>query len=223
MGRIIQMPSDGHREIQSLLPWYMSGALDESERAKVRAHLNQCAECQAELEQEYRLGSQVADLPLDADGLDVQHGWALIGRALEQERPAGAPFAVRLRGLFTGRPGGTRPHRQPASWLGWAVAAQFCLLMVMGGVLWRGEQPARYHALAAAPKSTVGNVVVVFRPETREKDLRQILWSNHARLVDGPTSADAYVLHVAPADRPAVVVRLRRQAEVVLAEPVDGG
>ena len=67
------------------------------------------------------------------------------------------------------------------------------------------------------------NVAVIFRPETPEKRLREILQASDARLVDGPTVADAYLLHVPAPDRNIALERLRRRAEVVLAEPVDQG
>ena len=103
------------------------------------------------------------------------------------------------------------------------VAAQFCLLLVLGVAVLRPPQPARYHALGAAPVNAAGNVVVIFRPETPEKELRQILKANDARLVGGPTEADAYLLHVPAAGRAAVLTKLRRQTQVLLAEPVDAG
>ena len=82
---------------------------------------------------------------------------------------------------------------------------------------------AAYHALGAAPAPALGNVVVIFRPDTSERELRQTLVANHARLVDGPTAADAYVLHVPAAERAGALTRLRGRADIVLAEPIDSG
>jgi len=137
----------------------------------------------------------------------------------------------------------TRPVREPtrrptpwpwlAGWrpgaqaLGWATAVQFALLLVLGGVLvLRPVQPAQplapaYQTLGAAPAPAAGNLIVIFRPDTPEKALRGILNASRARLVDGPTAADAYVLHVAPGERAAVLISLRARREVVLAEPID--
>jgi anti-sigma factor RsiW len=39
-----------HITIADLLPMYVSGALERSERQKVERHLAECAECQADLE-----------------------------------------------------------------------------------------------------------------------------------------------------------------------------
>jgi hypothetical protein len=62
----------------------------------------------------------------------------------------------------------------------------------------------------------------MFRPDTTEHDLRQLLLRNEARLVDGPTVSDAYVLRVAPDRRSAALSRLRADRNVVLAEAIDG-
>jgi hypothetical protein len=64
---------------------------------------------------------------------------------------------------------------------------------------------------------------VVFRPNTPERALREILRASDARLVGGPTEADAYLLQVPAAARVKALARLRREARVVLAEPVDAG
>jgi hypothetical protein len=63
---------------------------------------------------------------------------------------------------------------------------------------------------------------VVFKPETREAQLRRLLSTNDASLVGGPTDADAYLLHVPEAARADVVTRLRARPEIVMAEPIDG-
>jgi hypothetical protein len=220
-GRIIQLPADRHREIQSLLPWYVAGALDEAEQAEVRAHLAGCAECQAELSVEHRLSEALDALPADAGALDVEHGWKAMRQMMDKEPRKKGSF---LAAWTTWLGGGRGKERSPeAPWLHWALAAQFCLVLLLGVGLWRTAQPARYHVLGAAPVSAAANVVVIFRPETPEKVMRTILRANEARLVDGPTEADAYLIHVPEAGRAAALAHLRRQAQVVLAEPVDAG
>ena len=62
---------------------------------------------------------------------------------------------------------------------------------------------------------------MVFRPDLRESDMRRLLKDSDARLVDGPTAANAYVLRVPEAERTDALARLRGDAAVVLAEPID--
>ncbi len=223
-GRIIPLPFDEHRDAQSLLPWYVSGTLKDSDRNRLQAHLNQCADCRAELSLETRLSHRIAETPADGDALDVEHGLRLITESLDSHgdrSPLAGGFgglALRLRETLR-----QRPQRAAAAWLGWALAGQFCLLVALGISLWRSEHPARYHALGALSASDVANIVLIFKPDTPERDFRAILRASGARLVGGPTVSDAYLLHVSPAARAAVLARLRQETEVVLAEPVDGG
>jgi anti-sigma factor RsiW len=210
-GQIIQMPSDEHRDIQSLLPWFLTGEMDQSERNRIQAHIDGCAQCNAELLSERRLARRITELAPSASMPDVERGWNLISRSLDREPPQSS-MASGWFGRFW----------EARSWLGLAVAIQLCLLVVMGVALWRAELPPRYHALGSSMAGMDANVVVIFRPEISEREMRQILRSSGARLVGGPTVSDAYLLRVVPTTRAAVVARLRQESEVVLAEPIDG-
>ena len=202
-GGFIPSDRDGHDGLRELLPWYVTGQLDEAEAARVEAHLDDCAECQAELRFEERLESEVARLPLE-----VEAGWERMRRRIEGEQP-------RRRVL--------RDLRARAPWLGWGVAA--VLMLSLGVLMSPSLRPApnadAYHALGAAPAAEPGNVVVIFRPDTTEKAMREALKASGARLVDGPTAADAYVLRVPAAQRDAALSSLRARREIVLAQPVD--
>jgi len=201
--------ADEHHDLQELLPWYVTGRLDEAEQARVDAHVGGCAECQAEVRFQRRLEAEVARLPID-----VEEGWASMRRRVEADQAA--------------EPRRTAPRAATprAAWLGWGIAAG---LAVVSGVSLMprdrlaGEAAPAYHALSAAPAPAPGNLIVIFRPDATEAVMRETLRASHARLVDGPTTADAYVLSVAPEARDAALSTLRARHEVVLAEPVDAG
>lgn len=205
--------SDDHDAVQTLMPWYVTGALDAADRAKVETHLIACAECQADLAIERRLDAEIGRLPIEAG-----QGWEQMLRRLEaRPRRRASAWLERLAAGVLGA------WRASPPWLGWALAAQACLVVVAGVALQTTAQPARYHTLGAAPGAQAGNVVVIFKPDTRESALRLALRSVDGRVVDGPTAADAYVLRVPAAGRPAALARLRGRADIVLAEPVDAG
>jgi anti-sigma-K factor RskA len=221
-GQIIPLHGDEHRDAQLLLPWYVTGRLDAQDRAKIEAHLVGCADCQSDLAFERRLEAAVADLPVEAEsGWEQLRGRLPNVRRRPPARETAAAFGAGWGRLF----GDLSGWRLGGGTLGWAVAAQFVMLLLLGSVLVMRlpGQPARYQALGAAPApaAAIGNLVIIFRPDTPERDLRAILTSNSLRLVDGPTAADAYVLRVAPARRAAVLATLRARREVVLAEPID--
>lgn len=205
MGRIIRLHDEDHWEMQSLLPWYVTGRLERAEHARVEAHVASCAECQKELEFERQLAAGVASLPVGAD-----EGWRRMARRIRAETQNRPPPA---------RTGLTRLAISP--WTGWAAAA-CALVAVAVGVIAAPHQPAgRYHALGVASSTQPGNMVVVFRPEIAERDIRSALKGVNARIVDGPTGADAYVLAVPAVERAGALAKLRTVPNIVLAEPVD--
>jgi hypothetical protein len=60
--------------------------------------------------------------------------------------------------------------------------------------------------------------VVVFDPATPDADLRRILRDEGARIVDGPTQANAYVLDVPAQRRDQALQDLRAQRAAVMVE-----
>jgi hypothetical protein len=226
MGRVIRMRSDLHRDVQDLLPWYAAGRLDPAEHAGVEAHLDGCAECQAELRAEHGLAAGLKASPdaPDTPVFDVEQGWRTLRRLMQDDAPAKGPLAAAVASFGAWGRRAAVGWRSGGPWLGWVLVAQSCLLLILGGVIWRdAAQPARYRTLGAAPVPAAGNMVVIFGPDTPEAQMRRILRTDHARLVDGPTAADAYVIHVPAAERAAALARLRGEAGVVLAEPIDAG
>ena len=203
---IIRLNGEPHAQAQRLLPWYVNGSLEGDELAQVEAHLADCAECREDVKTEQSLARQIRTLPSD-----VERGWASLrarveGSGRDQRREAGRPlFGRRIS-------------------VGWAVAAQaasLALLIPIVALTLSRPQPL-YRTLGSAPSAASGNLVVIFKPDSSEQTLRTILMQNHARIVDGPTTTDAYVLHVAGDHRAEVLARLKSDRNVSLAEPIDG-
>jgi anti-sigma factor RsiW len=207
MGRILTFTNDPHRETRDLMPWLITGRLEPEEQARVEAHLAACEECSRELAGEHALADQVAELPI-ATGI----GWAAMRDRLDTaaRETAFVPAPQPTRRRFTMRQIGT------------VLAAQAALLAAAVTITLRVEAPiAPYHALSSAPTTVGGNAIIVFRPDARESEISRLLKDGGARLVDGPTAANAYVLRIPDAERGRVLDRLRANAAVVLAEPLD--
>ena len=205
VAQVVDLHSSHHR-ISELLPWYVTGRLDEAERADVAAHLEGCPECQADLALQHRLAEAVKTASMDAEA-----GWQDMLARIEAEDVSAGPQKI-------------APKRTAALWLGWAVAA--CLAVTMG-VLLLPARPAptyvapTYVALGSRPADAAGDLLVLFKPDTPERTLRDILDASDLRLVDGPTAAGAYVLHTPLAKRPAVLAALRARPEVLSAAAID--
>jgi anti-sigma factor RsiW len=201
------MHRDAHREALLLLPWHVSGALDEVEQARVEAHLADCAECRAELALERRLATEVVAMSPESEP-----AWEAMQRRLAQ------PARRRTR------PVRRNLARQAAKialpWLGWAVAAGAMMILGLQAVLPPRPAPA-YHALAAAPDHAGIDVAVIFKPQTTEAEIHSILDASQARVAEGPTATDAWLLNVPMQERDGAVRRLRASPDVLAAEPLD--
>ena len=80
-----------------------------------------------------------------------------------------------------------------------------------------------YRALGSPSRAGEASIVVVFRPEASELQIRQALHDSDVRLVDGPTVTGAYLLSAAPAKHAAAIEQLRRQTAVLRVESLAAG
>ena len=201
---------DRHYEAQLLLPWYATGQIDRADRAVVEAHLAECESCRAELAVEHSLRRELES------AAESGPGWAaLAGRLRSPSAPPAAPPRRRPWASLVGA------ARRPTV-LRWTVAAQFVLLVALGALI-LAPQPrsADYRTLGEAPTSRGANAIAIFRPETRESELRALLDANQARLVGGPTAAGAYLLDVPGGETGEPLAKLRRDPHVTMAESID--
>jgi anti-sigma factor RsiW len=200
-----------HGETEELLPWYANGQLDEEERKRVDAHLSSCAYCRQQLALERRLIHEFqAMVP------EVESGWARLRKQIETPVPTRAPNPPRPRPFGEVWAFLTRPA------VAMLAAAQLAFVVIAGATLVSLGQPA-YHTLGSGPVPAAGNVIVMFRADATEQDIRNVLRSAGASLVDGPTPANAYLLHVAPSRRQIALKKLQSDDNVQLAQPIDGG
>ena len=110
------------------------------------------------------------------------------------------------------------------SWLRAGVLLQCAVIAVLAVQLLRpaagpDAQTAGYRALAAG-EGTPASMVVAFKPDTPEHELRRIVLASGARVTGGPTATGAWLLETAEPPA-AVVARLRAEPAVLLAEPLS--
>jgi hypothetical protein len=206
-GRIVAINDSIHEQVQKLLPWFVVDTLAGEDLELVNQHLNVCAECQADFAWQCKLQ---ATPPVGAVDLDADRAFAKLRRRLDETPDGAGRRAAAPSAGFFGL--GNRP------WMQWALAAQ---LLVITGLAVLLATPygnvAAYRALGAN-QDTRGNMVVVFRPETPERELRRILQDAGARIVDGPTVTDAYLLSVPGEKLTGTLHDLRANAAVIVAE-----
>jgi anti-sigma factor RsiW len=197
-----------HDEAEELLPWYATGQLDAGERSRLEAHLSDCADCRGQLTIERRIVEQFQALTPE-----VNSGWARLKRRIE------APVAPRRTPITEAAAEFWHILTRPA--VAALATAQVAFVAFAATILPSMTTPA-YQALGSAPPPSSANVIVMFRPEATEFDIRGALNATGASLVGGPTPANAYLLHVPEKGRATALAKLRDDDEVTLAEPIDG-
>ena len=206
-GRVLRFGSSVHKVVDALLPWYVNGTLEGDELEGVRRHLGECELCRREAEWLRELHAACVAAESVPGASNAFHG---LRRRLEAPPPA--------------KPSNDPPRVAGRStWTRWALAASVAIAVALGASVLRDTSArALYRTLGASGGSAQasGSMIVVFDPATTEAELRSILRSADARVVDGPTQANAYVLDVPAGERHAALRALRSQRAVVLAEPL---
>lgn len=209
----INAMTDTHHDAEELLPWYATGKLEGEDLTLVEEHLSSCAHCRRQLAFERRMIEEFSGLTPEVDS-----GWARLRQRLEPSSQ------VPLRPSWRSRIG----RDVSAIWQGFnrpAVAAmafaQLAFVLIAGALLLSLSRPS-YRALSSSSPPQSANAIAMFRPDTKESELRGLLQANGASLVGGPTSAGAYLLRVPAQSRPAVLAGLRGDRHVVMAEAIDG-
>jgi len=215
----LQSETAPHHDAEELLPWYAPGQLEGPELALVEEHLSGCAHCRRQLAFEQRMVDEFAELTPEIDS-----GWARLKQRLD------APAAAPVRHASSPHQSWwDRAARDAASvWHTFtrpAVAAiafaQLAILVVAGSILFSLSQPT-YRALGSPPPPQSANVIAMFRADTTESQMRELLRGSDASLVGGPTPTDAYLLRVPARSRDAAIARLRTDRHVLMAQPIDG-
>lgn len=212
--KVLPLNNSIHRTVQELLPWFVVGTLKGDEQAMVQEHLQNCTECRSDVDWQRKL--QAMELPATS-APDVERALARLRPRLDAQPRAKKPAARAgfLQTFFAGN----------APWMRWALATQFAVIAVLGILVVPplGDLAAYRVLGAGTPANTAGNAVVIFRPETTVQDMRRILQASGARVVDGPTVTDAYVLAVTEKQLAHAIGALRAEPAVAMAEPLGSG
>jgi len=212
-GQILRFDDTEHRLADAVLPWFVNGTLSDDERASVDRHLRECARCRREVEGLRQLQAFCRSAPASVD-------------ATAGLRDLNDPVSVASRRGSMGRwlQRFLEHWRRAPQWTRWVIVAQFAGAVSLTAFVGAHdvESSAPYRTLGApSPASPYGAIAVVFMPDIAEAEMRRILQAAGARIVDGPTSTDAYVLQVPAGHRSNALVTLRSEPAVVLAEPLS--
>jgi anti-sigma-K factor RskA len=210
-----------HSEIHELIPWWVNGRLSAAEAAQVESHLEQCAECRADVEVERRILAAVRHRTQVeyAPQASFQKLWTRI-EEIEREVPSRAMSNV----PETVQAGRTAIDSR------WKLAAALVLCLGLGllAAAWRqstpvSEMPQYRTATASEPvASAPAQIRVVFSPEVTIDELTRIVRGNRLAIVEGPSESGVYGLAIVPGDQLSTadaLARLRSDPRVRFAEP----
>ena len=204
--RLFRFDDPVHVDASTLLAWYANETLEPAEQARVERHVRECVACSREVEELRRLQvllrSEETDRALAASR---QRTHALLGR-----KQASPPLAYRLTQQWRALPGWTRT----------ALVLQSLLIVLPAAMLFNARSPAPlYHTLSERPGvSGADVVVVVFDADRPQREMRALLQSLAAHIIDGPNAAGAYSVQVPAGHQGEALSVLRAHPSVLLAE-----
>lgn len=206
-GRLLPFDASTHAAVDALLPFYVNATLQGEELSLVEQHVRTCEKCQRELDW---LRNIFAELTTSSPRADATRTDVGMQQRFEDDRLR-RRWRTRIQdGLQTS-----------ASWTRWLLAAQLAAIVILGTlVATEGRDNASYRTLGTPSPSAQSRdaVAVMFDPSTPESELRQIVYSVGARIVDGPTATGVFLLEM-PKERVQEALKtLRAERAVRLAE-----
>ena len=180
-----------------LLPWYVNGTLEASDRAYVEQCLAEDPQARAELDWYRSLQSQMRR---DAPQVPETLGLARTLHLIRGDRPT---LAERVEAWFGAL--GMRPA--------WALAG-LSLMVLQGGVihqLLQSAPDARVELRSTgSPRVDTGQLLrLSFAPQATEADLRLLLVSVQGDLAAGPSATGDYLVRVPPGQAEISLARLK--------------
>jgi anti-sigma factor RsiW len=207
-GRVLPLQGSEHTVVDALLPWYVNGTLQGDELDRVKQHLTGCEQCRREvdwLRDVFAACAAIAPVP-DAPPLTDANGVAGLAPRAEPQR-------------WRGRVSEGWRSSQP--WVRMLVAAQLAGLAILGTLLTiDARDDPGYRTLGAYTRSASDAIAVMFDPAITEAEMRRVLTDAGARIVDGPTTTNAFLLEVPAAQSGEALQKLRAQRGVLFAEPL---
>ena len=200
--RLYRHDDPQHVQTSELLPWFVNGTLDPEEHARVERHLADCISCKQELA---RLRAWQQQYRGEGEDAGASRGLARVQARID-EIESGIAAQRGWRRMAAS-------WNAAAVWLRVVILAQTALVagLITVVLLKPVPQPA-----PAAP----AHLLTVFDPARTEHEIRSLLLTTGARIIDGPTADGAYTLEVNAVQGPQALQQLRANGAVKRAEPV---
>ena len=208
-GRVLPFDAATHAAADALLPFYVNATLQGEELALVQHHVQGCERCLREVERLRHI-------------FEASTAFALLqGERLGQPSPMRAKDPPLYRREGTARIQAIFGTPRLRRWTPWLLAAQLAAIVLLGSLLATDSRDfASYRTLGIANPAVVAadTIAVIFDPAIAESEMRRVVVGIGARIVDGPTTTDVFVLAIPTGFTEQALRALRSERAVRFAE-----
>ena len=208
-----------HRHYSDLIPWLINDRIAEDDRLSLEEHLQGCAECRADVEEQRRVYRTIAREPrIDyAPSASLQR---LLSKIDIEDATATIKSGAGKRAF------GRATHSRLTQWLAAAVVIEAIGLSILAGMFWRhspsldeSEYRTVTTGISAAPRASLR---VVFAPTMTLGALDALLQELRLEVVSGPSPAGVYTLALGYSGESLAneLAALRARTDVRFAEPI---
>jgi hypothetical protein len=192
------LPEAERDEVEMLLPWYATGKLDPSDRAKVEAYLAAHPEVARQLDL-VRAERDETVAANEALGWPSAAATERLVAALPGARPGRAPRAVRgglrqLRSLLVA------PTASAVRWTAVAAAVVIAVQTVALATL-VSQRTGTYRTASGGQAGDGIALLIVFADEAKASAISQLLADLDGSIVDGPKAGGVYEVRLRTEDR----------------------
>ena len=222
-------PHTTHREVWTLLPWYINGTLADAELDLVKQHLRICITCRRELAVQQRISETIRNP--SSMNLAPQTSFLRLMKRIDRE---GRQVNSRKRWWNSARTHcaglAYRLSAIPVPWRTWIALPLLLLfigLLTPLARLWLApmSREPQYHTLAdphSVPAAGRNDIRIVFAEMMVEEQIQQLLLPVHGQIVEGPSAIGAYTIRIDAGDHADEVLSaldwLRHHPRVLFAE-----
>lgn len=207
------LPAGLHPEA-ALLPWYADRTLGVEEQTRVARHLESCPDCRLELDELTKMKRELTA--------------AYAAQPEPSPQLARSVFAKVAQEVTARR----RAARESGSWLdeveGWfrslfmpqwvPALAVLALAAQLGLLLWVTMPAQQEQITTRSIGRATATFKILFREQATEAEIRALLLQFHGRIVNGPSSEQAYLIEVVTGD-PSLTVKaleaLRARTDII--------
>lgn len=229
------------QNIEQLIPWFVTDKLEDEDLLLISSHIASCQSCAALVKDECKLIAAIEanreeahEIPSNWDSFQKNlkatdlspNDYHYVSNPPEESDFISPPPSNVIRFPLINRAKAIVTQPKTLGFIAMAQAAALVAIIsipnspsTIGGT---SEVDQNYDLLSGAGEVTSqANVIMQFNPEMTIKSFNALFLSNDIELVSGPTSANAYLVKIDENNLDAMLLKLRNNDDVMIAEPVS--